>query len=158
TEIIGAEPQTGNDAARSLRSGQLLINEQEPATIADGARVLSLGKLNYEILIAVSSDGSYQKDVQPHPNIDHYTEEKQQGQLIVDQGLTDIIEVPDAMIVKALQAYFLRANLKVEPTGALALGALFVRPERFVGKRVCCIVSGGNVDPAVYSNILQEVM
>jgi threonine dehydratase len=114
--VIGAEPQAGNDAARSLRSGHLLANEQVPQTIADGARVLSLGKLNWEIL---------------------------------SQGLTDIVEVPDVMIIKALQAYFLHANLKVESTAALALGALFAQPERFAGKKVCCIVSGGNVDPEV---------
>src|SRR6266700_850941 len=41
TEIIGAEPLPGNDAARSLRSGQLVRNEREPSTIADGARTLS---------------------------------------------------------------------------------------------------------------------
>ncbi len=43
TEIIGAEPLPGNDAARSLRGGQLISNEQEPDTVADGARTLSLG-------------------------------------------------------------------------------------------------------------------
>jgi threonine dehydratase len=125
TEIIGAEPQIGNDAARSFRRGQLLSNEWEPATIADGARTLSLGNLNWEIL---------------------------------SRGLTDIIEVSEAMIVKALQAYFACTNLKVEPTGALALGALLTQPERFAGKRVCCIVSGGNVDPIVYSKALQGII
>ena len=50
TEVIGAEPFPGNDAARSLRSGQLIRNEHEPATIADGARTISLGNLNWEIL------------------------------------------------------------------------------------------------------------
>ena len=68
TEIIGAEPLPGNDAARSLHSGQLLRNEHEPETIADGARTLSLGKLNWEI---------------------------------VQHGLTDIIEVPDALTRRA---------------------------------------------------------
>jgi len=121
TEIIGAEPLPGNDAARSLRTGQLVHNEQEPPTVADGARTLSLGQLNWEIL---------------------------------RQGLADIIEVPDALTLEALRSYFLYANLKVEPTGALALGALMAHPERFRGKRVCCIVSGGNVDPAVYAQAL----
>lgn len=121
TEIIGAEPLLGNDAARSLHSGQLISNTQEPPTIADGARTVSLGKLNWEIL---------------------------------RQGLSDIIEVPDAVIVEALRACFLYNNLKVEPTGALALGALLTNPHRFAGKRVCCIVSGGNVDPAVYAQAL----
>lgn len=121
TEVIGAEPLLGNDAARSLQSGRLMCNEQEPSTVADGARTLSLGVLNWEIL---------------------------------QHGIADIIEVPDALTLEALRCYFLSVNLKVEPTGALALGALLAQPERFYGKRVCCIVSGGNVDPAVYAQAL----
>ncbi|GAC1388485.1 MAG: threo-3-hydroxy-L-aspartate ammonia-lyase [Ktedonobacteraceae bacterium] len=123
TQIIGAEPLLGNDGARSLRNGQLLSNEQEPATIADGARTLSLGHLNWEIL---------------------------------QSGLSDIIEVPDAHILNALRRYFRYANLKVEPTGALALGAILTQPDQFYGKRVCCVVSGGNVDPAVYAQAILE--
>ncbi len=123
TEIIGAEPLPGNDAARSLRSGQLVRNEHEPDTIADGARTLSLGELNWEIM---------------------------------QRGVADIIEVPDALTLEALRHYFLNANLKVEPTGALSLGALLAQPERFRGKRVCCIVSGGNVDATVYAWALLE--
>ena len=121
TEIIGAEPLSGNDAARSVRSGQLISNEQEPDTVADGARTLSLGTLNWEI---------------------------------IQRGIADIIEVPDVLTLEALRRYFLYANLKVEPTGALALGALLAQAERFYGKRVCCIVSGGNVDPALYAQAL----
>ena len=121
TKIIGAEPLLGNDAAQSLRSGQLQQNEHEPATIADGARTISLGKLNWEIL---------------------------------QSGLFDIIEVSDELIHKAVQHCFRYVNLKVEPTGGLSIGAIFAQPERFAGKRVCCIVSGGNVDPATYANII----
>lgn len=120
-EVIGAEPLPGNDAARSLRSGQLVRNEHEPATIADGARTISLGNLNWEIL---------------------------------QHGIADIIEVPDELTLKATQHCFRYVNLKVEPTGALAIGALFTDPARFAHKRVCCIVSGGNVDPGVYATII----
>jgi threonine dehydratase len=123
TEIIGTEPLPGNDAALSLHSGKLVRNEHEPATVADGARTLSLGNLNWEIL---------------------------------RQGVADIIAVPDALTLEALRTYFQFANLKVEPTGALALGALLTQRERFAGKRVCCIVSGANVDPAVYAQALME--
>ena len=48
--LIGAEPLLGNDAARSLREGRIVANETEPATIADGARTLSLGRHNWEII------------------------------------------------------------------------------------------------------------
>ncbi len=121
TAILGAEPQPGNDAARSLHSGTLLYNEHEPATIADGARTLGLGHLNWEI---------------------------------IRQGIEDILEVQDDVTLEALRTYFSALNLKVEPTGALSLGAVLAFPERFRGKRVCCIVSGGNVDPAVYAQAL----
>ncbi|HEU5227913.1 MAG TPA: pyridoxal-phosphate dependent enzyme [Ktedonobacteraceae bacterium] len=123
TQIIGAEPLPGNDAARSLRSGKLIPNEQEPMTIADGARTISLGNINWEIL---------------------------------QRGIADIIEVPDTLTMQAVQCYFRSANLKVEPTGALSLGAMLTASERFYGKHVCCIVSGGNVDPAIYAEIIQQ--
>lgn len=121
TTIIGAEPLLGNDASRSLRSGILQRNEHEPATIADGARTISLGQLNWEI---------------------------------VRRGLEDIIEVDDETTTRALQYAFRYNNLKVEPTGALALGALLTQPERFKGQRVCCVISGGNVDPGLYAQLL----
>lgn len=49
-KIYGAEPLLGNDAARSLEQGVIVYNEKEPATIADGARTLSIGKHNFPIL------------------------------------------------------------------------------------------------------------
>jgi threonine dehydratase len=50
TAVWGAEPLLGNDAARSLREGKIVQNETEPATIADGARTISLGENNWRIL------------------------------------------------------------------------------------------------------------
>ena len=50
TKVFGAEPQLGNDASRSLQAGKIIANEAEPMTIADGARTISLGNLNWEIL------------------------------------------------------------------------------------------------------------
>lgn len=48
--VIGAEPLLGNDAFRSLQAGEIVANESEPMTLADGARTLSLGKQNWAIL------------------------------------------------------------------------------------------------------------
>ncbi|MBX3118940.1 MAG: pyridoxal-phosphate dependent enzyme [Fimbriimonadaceae bacterium] len=120
-EVFAAEPQMANDASRSLKEGRLIFNEFEPPSVADGARTISLGNLNYEIL----------KD-----------------------GLTGIVEVPEEAIKQATRDLFLLANLKAEPTGALGIGALTVEPERFRGRKVVCVVSGGNCDPAVYAEIL----
>ena len=110
-----------NDAARSLKAGEIVKNENEPQTLADGARTLSLGRHNWEII----------KD-----------------------GIPEIAEVTEEKIVEAVKLFYNLANLKVEPTGALSLGAVMENPEQFKDKKVCCIVSGGNVDMKVYKEIL----
>ena len=51
---------------------------------------------------------------------------------------------------------FAKSNLKAEATGALSVGALITEAERFRGKSVCCVISGGNVDGEVYSNLLKH--
>ena len=121
TEVVGAEPLLGNDAARSLRAGQLVSLEAEPATMADGTRTLSVGNLNWEI---------------------------------IREGLRRIVEVPEENIAEGLRLLFARSNLKVEPTGALTAGAVITEPDVFRGKRVCLVVSGGNVDMDTYVKVL----
>jgi threonine dehydratase len=122
-KVMAAEPLLANDAARSLRAGKLLANEAEPMSIADGARTMSLGKRNWEIL---------------------------------REGLSGIVEVPEEKIAEAVRLLFQLVNLKAEPTGALSVGAVLTDPERFRDQRVCCVISGGNVDPGVYAKILAE--
>ena len=121
--VIGAEPSLGNDAARSLKAGELIRNETEPKTIADGARTLSLGELNWPI---------------------------------IRDNVSGIIEVSDEKIAEAVRLYFEFANLKCEPTGALPLGAILTKPEEFVEKKVCLVVTGGNVDREIYQKLIQR--
>lgn len=54
--VYGAEPLLGNDASRSLKAGKIVANENEPLTIADGARTISLGKLNWPIIQSSVAD------------------------------------------------------------------------------------------------------
>ena len=120
-QVVGAEPLLANDAARSLRAGKIVANESEPETIADGARTVSLGKHDWEIM---------------------------------KNNLSSIVEVPEEKIVEAARLLFEFANLKVEPTGALSVAAVLTEPEMFQGHSVCCVISGGNVDPTVYARML----
>ena len=120
-QVFGAEPLLANDAARSLKEGKIVQNEVEPQTIADGARTVSLGESNWQIL---------------------------------QKGLAEIVEVSEEKIVEAARLYFSLANLKVEPTGALSLGAILEHAELFAGKRICAIASGGNVDTEIYRKII----
>ena len=75
---------------------------------------------------------------------------------ILQKGLSDIIEVTEDDIAEAVGLLFSLANVKAEPTGALGLAAVLSQPGRFRGKSVCCVVSGGNVDPEVYCRLLRS--
>jgi threonine dehydratase len=120
-KLFGAEPLLANDASRSLKAGKIVANEMEPTTIADGARTVSLGRHNWEI---------------------------------IQKGVDDIVEVSEENIVEAARLCFSLVNLKVEPTGALSIGAILENTEMFAGKRIACVVSGGNVDTEIYRNII----
>lgn len=73
---------------------------------------------------------------------------------ILQIGLSCIIEVSEEDIREGVRTLFREANLKAEPTGALSIGALLHRPDLFAGCRVCCVISGGNVDAPVYASLL----
>lgn len=120
-EVFGAEPLLGNDAARSLKAGELIANDTEPMTIADGARTISLGSLNWPI---------------------------------IRDGAKGIFEVADEEISEAVRMLFHLANLKCEPTGALSLGAVLTDQDAFRGRKICLVVSGGNVDAGVYASLI----
>ena len=53
--VIGVEPEAGDDATRSFRSGTLQ-SCRNPDTIADGARTASLGRLTFPMVLALVSD------------------------------------------------------------------------------------------------------
>lgn len=73
---------------------------------------------------------------------------------IIKEGLKEIIEVPEEKIVEALKLHFGLANLKCEPTGALSLGAVLLDKGRFKDKKICLVVTGGNVDPSIYAQLI----
>jgi threonine dehydratase len=76
---------------------------------------------------------------------------------ILSHGLAGVIEVSEEQIREGVRLLFALANLKAEPTGALAIGAVLAEPQRFRGKRVCCVISGGNADPALYAKLIQDI-
>lgn len=75
---------------------------------------------------------------------------------ILQRGMKRIVEVPEDRIAEAVRLLFELANLKAEPTAALSVAAVMTKPELFRGGLVCCVISGGNVDPAVYSQLIQK--
>ena len=117
----------------------------EPAMANDASRSMKLGRIvENESEPQTIADGVRTVSLGSH-NWHH-----------IQTGLTDILEVSEDSISEAVGVLFALANLKVEPTGAITVAALLSAPERFAGKKICCVASGGNVDNKVILNILQQ--
>ncbi|MCI0540648.1 MAG: threonine/serine dehydratase [Verrucomicrobiales bacterium] len=115
----------------------------EPLTANDAARSLRAGRIvANESEPQTLADGARTVSVGEH------------NWAIIREGLAEIIEVTEEQIREAVRLLFSLANLKTEPTGALALAALLAAGQRFRGRSICCVVSGGNVDPALFRELL----
>ncbi|GAB3228618.1 pyridoxal-phosphate dependent enzyme [Algoriphagus aestuariicola] len=65
---------------------------------------------------------------------------------VIQEHVDSILLATDPQIVDAMRILFERMKLVVEPSGAVPLAALLANIERFAGKRIGIIISGGNVD------------
>ena len=115
----------------------------EPLMANDAARSLRAGRIEYnDAEPQTIADGTRTLSVGQH------------NWAILKDGIQSIVEVPEDAICEGVRLLFALANLKAEPTGALGIGALLTAPDVFRDRRVCCVVTGGNVDPAVYAAIV----
>ena len=60
----------------------------------------------------------------------------------------------DQAVCEAMRFAFNRLNLKLEPSGAVALACLLQNKERFQGTRTLVMLSGGNVDQKTFTDCL----
>jgi threonine dehydratase len=70
------------------------------------------------------------------------------------RGVERVVEVGDDAIKAAMRAYFADTHNVAEGAGAASLAALLKERDRMAGKRVGLVLSGGNVDTAVYRDVL----
>lgn len=66
------------------------------------------------------------------------------------------LAVSDAEALRAMAEAFLRLKIVTEPGGAVALAAALFHAEEVEGDTVIAVVSGGNVDPAVFARALAQ--
>jgi threo-3-hydroxy-L-aspartate ammonia-lyase len=75
---------------------------------------------------------------------------------IAREHVRDVVTVSDDELRVAMRFAFERMKLVVEPSGAAALAALlYGRIPSLAGKRVGAILSGGNIDPIRYGELLR---
>ncbi|MCF5546070.1 threo-3-hydroxy-L-aspartate ammonia-lyase [Pseudomonas salomonii] len=116
----------------------------EPQAGNDGQRSFQTGSIVHIDTPATIADGAQTQHLGDHTFP------------IIRDKVTDILTVSDAQLVAAMKFFMQRMKMVVEPTGCLGLAALRQLGERFKGRRVGIIVTGGNVDIARYAALLSE--
>ncbi|MCL4492484.1 MAG: threonine ammonia-lyase [Nitrospirae bacterium] len=75
---------------------------------------------------------------------------------IIEKYVDDIVAVSEESIARAVLLFLERKKLVVEGAGAVPLAALLEQGERFRGKKVVLIVSGGNIDFTLIDRIIHK--
>jgi threonine dehydratase len=66
------------------------------------------------------------------------------------------LSASDQAVCEAMRFAFNRLNLKLEPSGAVALACLLQNKEKFRGSRTLVMLSGGNVDQKTFAECLAK--
>jgi len=73
---------------------------------------------------------------------------------IIDGIVEEILLVPERALESAISLLVESEKTVAEGAGAAGLAALLAHPERFAGKRVGLVISGGNIDTHLLANVL----
>jgi len=74
---------------------------------------------------------------------------------IIKQGAARIVTVSEDEIAEAMRIYYATTHNLAEGAGAAPLAALLKEKDRYAGKRAGLILSGGNIDMPLFTQILQ---
>lgn len=105
----------------------------EPRMVDDAYRSFKKQKLEFNTSIGTIADGL-------RTNLSEKTLS------IILQYLEDIIRVDEDEIIAAMRLLWERMKILVEPSSAVPLAAVLKEKDRFRGKKVGIILTGGNVD------------
>lgn len=75
---------------------------------------------------------------------------------IIMKFVDDVITVTDAQVVETMKFFLERMKIVVEPTGAVAPAAVFHNVLNIRGRKICAMISGGNVSPGFLKSILND--
>ncbi|KOU35668.1 threo-3-hydroxy-L-aspartate ammonia-lyase [Streptomyces sp. WM6378] len=114
----------------------------EPEAGDDGRRSLRAGRIVYIDTPATIADGAQTQ------HLGAYTFP------VIRDRVTDIVTASDAQLVDCMRLLAARMKIVAEPTGCLGVAAAVALAERYRGRRVGVIVSGGNVDVSRFAELV----
>lgn len=73
---------------------------------------------------------------------------------LINAGAARIVEVSEDATAEAIRVLFATTHNAAEPAGAIALAGLLAERELVHGRRVAVIQTGGNIDTAMFTDVL----
>ena len=73
---------------------------------------------------------------------------------IVKELVGELVLVDEVHLERAVNAYLTLQKTMAEGAGAAGLAAMLAKPDRFRGRKVGLILSGGNIDPRVLASVM----
>lgn len=74
----------------------------------------------------------------------------------IDQYVDQMVTVTDAEIAEAILLLLERTKQVVEPAGAVPLAAVLHKKVDIQGKKICCVLSGGNIDVSFIHKVVEK--
>ena len=75
---------------------------------------------------------------------------------LVSSYVDDIVTVTDDEVANAILAMIEERKLIAEGAGAVSVAAAMYNKVPLKGKKVCCVVSGGNIDVNILSKVIER--
>lgn len=130
--------------ARAVASGCKVIGV-EPANADDAAKSFASGVLHAVENPETIADGART------PYLGRYTF------ALVRAHVDDLVTVSDAKLIEAVRFAASELKLVVEPTGVLGLARLMEMRDELAGQRVGVVLTGGNIEPRMFAELMGAI-
>jgi threonine dehydratase len=156
-EALGAIPDVvlvGASGGGLIGGVSLAVKETRPAT-----QIYSVEPAGFDDLARSLARGERERNERLSGSICDALLSATPGEITFEMArrhLAGGLAVTDEEAKTAVRFAFRELKLVVEPGGAVSLAAILAKKMDFAGKTVMAVLSGGNIDPALFAEIILE--
>src|SRR6476661_696043 len=156
-EAIGASPDillVGASGGGLISGVSIAVKEKSPSTV-----IYSVEPAGFDDLARSLESGAHERNAALSGSICDALLAVTPGELtfeVAKRNLAGGLSVTDEEAKAAVRYAFEELKLVVEPGGAVSLAAILSGKLPLQGKTVAAVLSGGNIDPSLFAEIIQD--
>jgi threonine dehydratase len=156
-EAIGATPDivlVGASGGGLISGVSIAVKEKSPSTV-----IYSVEPAGFDDLARSLESGAHERNAALSGSICDALLAVTPGELtfeVAKRNLAGGLSVTDEEAKAAVRYAFEELKLVVEPGGAVSLAAILAGKLPLQGKTVAAVLSGGNIDPSLFAEIIQD--